>query len=170
MVRFRFGGHKASDPTADDAFAQVFVHVLVAERFGEFGASGEEADATLQFGDNQHQRDQRRRIRLGGLSQSVGGAAAATMDPSRRAARASEWSYEGAHGASLDGNNSATLLSTATRASQDRSRDSETGEAHRPLQQTRSVQRLQNCALPGSSGFLYEGTLGNYCNCVRKKN
>lgn len=170
MVRFRFGGHKAGDPTADDAFAQVFVHIFIIERLGELGAGGEEVDATFQFGDNQHQRDQRRRVRLGGLSQSFGGAAAATMDPPRRAARASEWSHEGTHGAGLDGDNPAALLSTATRASQDRSRDSETGEAHRSLQQARSVQRLQNRTLSGSSGFLHQGTLGNNCSCVRKKN
>lgn len=59
MVGFRFGGHQTGDSTADDAFTQIFVHVLIAERFGELGAGGEEVDATFESGDNQHQRDQR---------------------------------------------------------------------------------------------------------------
>lgn len=58
MVGFRFGGHQTGDPTADDALTQIFVHVLIAERLGEFGASGEKVDATFKSGDNQHQRDQ----------------------------------------------------------------------------------------------------------------
>lgn len=121
MVRFRFGGYKVGDPTTDDAFTQIFVDIFIVKRLGELGAGGEEADATLQFGDNQHQRDQRRRVCLGGLSQSFGGIAALTVDPPRRSARASEWSHEGAHGAGFDGDDPATLLSTATRPSQDRS-------------------------------------------------
>lgn len=54
MVGFRSGGHKAGDSAADDALSQILVHVLLAERLGELGASGEEADATLQLGDDQH--------------------------------------------------------------------------------------------------------------------
>lgn len=47
MVGFWFGGYKAGDPTADDALAQVFVHIFLAERFGKFGTRSEETDATL---------------------------------------------------------------------------------------------------------------------------
>lgn len=121
MVGFRFRGHKAGDPTTDNALAQVFVDVFIVERLGKLRAGGEKANATLQSGNNQHQRDQRRRICLGGLSQSFGGIAAVTVDPSRRAARASEWSHEGAHGAGFDGDYPTALLSIATRPSQDRS-------------------------------------------------
>lgn len=121
MVGFRFGGYKTGDSTTDDAFTQIFVDVFIVKRLGKLGAGGEEADATLQFGDNQHQCDQRRRVRLGGLSQSFGGIAAITVDPPRRAARASKWSHERAHGAGFDGDDPAALLSTATRPSQGRS-------------------------------------------------
>lgn len=79
------------------------------------------------------------------------------MDSSRRVTRTSERSYEGTYGTGLDGDNSATFLSTATCASQDRSGDSETGKAHRSLQQARGVQRLQDRALSGFSGFLHQG-------------
>lgn len=79
------------------------------------------------------------------------------MDSPRRVTRTSERSYERAHGTGLDGDNSATLLPTATCASQNRSRDSETGKAHRSLQQARGVQRFQDRALSGFSGFLHQG-------------
>lgn len=158
MVGFRLGRHQAGDSTADDALAQVLVDVFLAERLGELGAGGEAADAALQSGDDQHQRDQRRRVRLGGLSQSAGGAAAAAVDPPRRAARPPERPHEGVHGAGLDGDDSAAVLSAAARVSQDRPRDSETGQARRALQQARGVQRLQDCAVPGPGGFLHQGT------------
>jgi len=58
MVGFWFGGYKAGDPTADNALAQVFVHVLLVEWLGELGARSEKADATFQPGDDQHQRNQ----------------------------------------------------------------------------------------------------------------
>lgn len=134
MVGFRPGRHKVGDPAADNALAQVLVHVFLTERLGELGASGEKTDATFQPGDDQHQRDQCRRVCLGGFSQSSGRAAAAAVDSSRRAARASERSYERTHGPGLDGDDSAALLFAATRASSNRSRDSKTGETRRSLQ------------------------------------
>lgn len=80
------------------------------------------------------------------------------MDPSRCIARPSERSHEGVHGAGLDGNDSATLLPAATRASQNWPRDSKISETRGSLQQARGVQRLQDRALSCSGGFLHQGT------------
>ena len=127
MVGFRPGRHKAGDPAAHDAFPQVVLHLLLLEWLRELGASRKEADATLQPGDDQHERHQRRRVRLGGLSQQTGGAAAATMDAPRRASRPAERSHQRAHGSGLYGDDTTSVLLAATRAGQNRPRDSEVG-------------------------------------------
>ena len=151
-TRHRPGGHQNGHRAADFALARIAYVLLYVDLFEferERGRSGADASPhpSLFPGNDQHQRDSCRRVRLGRLVQSTGGTPAITLVQSRRPPGHPERSYQRAPGTRFDGDGATPFLPAPARFGSHRQRNSETrpslghvlqtgsllGPAHRPI-------------------------------------